>query len=68
MYSPTPIIWPLLRSLAIFLRLPEARPRLRPALLTLVTPFQIFSAGTAIKTQDLSVTINYNQMILIPQK
>lgn len=41
--------WPLLRSTATFLLFPAARPLLRPALLTEVTPFQICSAGSLAK-------------------
>jgi len=43
-YLPTPMTCPLLRFLALLLPAPLPRPRFLPALLTLVTLFQICSA------------------------
>lgn len=43
-YLPTPMTCPLLRFFALFLPAPLPRPRFLPALLTLVTLFQMCSA------------------------
>lgn len=43
---PCPITWPRFRSLAVFFPAPLPRPRFLPALLTEITPFHRWSAGT----------------------
>lgn len=57
MSLPTPMTWPLLRFLEVFFPIPFPLPLFLPELLTLVTPFHNFSAGTKNPNEVIYIKI-----------